>query len=769
MKRILLLLLAATLFTASGNAIPAYPKPVTITQPDGSKLTLMLHGDEFFNYASTTDGYTVMQNESTGTWEYAVKNTDGSLRPGGTAACDAKERTSAQNMFLSGISKGMMPEQTPAQIRMRKEAAAMRHAPMMKLKTGQYDYSKFRGLVILVEYNDAPFTRSDILDVFTDMVNKKGYDGYMSNTLIPSKINCTGSVRDYYYENSWGLFDPKFDVYGPVKIDYSQFYANKSAAAQTLVTAALRAADEYIDYSLYDTDGNRQVDMVYFIFSGGGSNFSGNDSRLIWPHASQVMSLSLDGVSFGRYACSTELYGKPGNKQLDGIGTICHEFSHVLGLPDLYDTDYEQSGGQSVHPGKWSVMAQGPYLNMSRTPCGYSIYERHALGFAKPEIIDRADNFTLDALNTTNTGYKINSSVKNEFFLMENRQRTRWDEYLPGSGLLVYRVDSTATDVWENNKVNVNPQHNYYELLRATPKTSGTTVSDSDGDPFPGSGMVTELTNTTTPSLQSWAKIGTPIVIKDITDNGNGSISFRTEKNDIPILVENFEDMPVTTSDAHGMKGTFTEWSFTKGATVDAVEFENPDLGRRAAATVKSGEIISGTVGQEVESMSVTIYNASASSAIIRTYISHDGGTTWVSLKNLDGTTNLSIAAGTTTEQTYNLGTAKGIRFKFLQYSGHKTEKCYFDNIKLNCKPATTSIYTVRTQDGDFKISYTGGNSIDVYAGCADGTAVNAYSLQGITAATAHTAAGTATLHLPSPGIYIIRCGNITKRIVVEK
>ena len=300
MKRILLLLLAATLFTASGNAIPAYPKPVTITQPDGSKLTLMLHGDEFFNYASTTDGYTVMQNESTGTWEYAVKNTDGSLRPGGTAACDAKERTSAQNMFLSGISKGMMPEQTPAQIRMRKEAAAMRHAPMMKLKTGQYDYSKFRGLVILVEYNDAPFTRSDILDVFTDMVNKKGYDGYMSNTLIPSKINCTGSVRDYYYENSWGLFDPKFDVYGPVKIDYSQFYANKSAAAQTLVTAALRAADEYIDYSLYDTDGNRQVDMVYFIFSGGGSNFSGNDSRLIWPHASQVMSLSLDGVKIGR-------------------------------------------------------------------------------------------------------------------------------------------------------------------------------------------------------------------------------------------------------------------------------------------------------------------------------------------------------------------------------------------------------------------------------------------------------------------------------------
>lgn len=90
MKRILLLLLAATLFTASGNAIPAYPKPVTITQPDGSTLTIVLHGDEFFNYTSTTDGYTLMHNEITGAWEYAVKNTDGSLRPGGTAACDCQ-------------------------------------------------------------------------------------------------------------------------------------------------------------------------------------------------------------------------------------------------------------------------------------------------------------------------------------------------------------------------------------------------------------------------------------------------------------------------------------------------------------------------------------------------------------------------------------------------------------------------------------------------------------------------------------------------------
>ena len=90
-----------------------------------------------------------------------------------------------------------------------------------------------------------------------------------------------------------------------------------------------------MNYKYYDRYGDGTVDMVFFLFAGGGSNFSGNDSRLLWPHASTVLSKSLDGVRFGRYACSTELYGRPQSKIIDGIGTICHEFSHVLGIADL--------------------------------------------------------------------------------------------------------------------------------------------------------------------------------------------------------------------------------------------------------------------------------------------------------------------------------------------------------------------------------------------------------------------------------------------------
>lgn len=768
MKKVILFIILSVFFL-DASAIPANSKPVKITQPDGSALTIVLHGDEFLNYTTTTDGYTVMLNESNGAWEYAVKDGRGQLCPGGIQAREAEERTPEHRKYLSGIPVGTIPAQTENQKSLRKTADGISRAPMMKLKTGQYDYSKFRGIVILVEYNDAPFTRNDILDVFTDMINKEKYDGYMSNTLIPSKIECTGSVRDYYYENSHGMFNPTFDVYGPVKIDYSQFYARQTAAAQILVEAALRAADKDINYSIYDTDGDRKVDMVYFIFSGAGSNFSGNDNRLIWPHASQIMSLSLDGVSFGRYACSTELYGKPGNKQLDGIGTICHEFNHVLGLPDLYDTDYEASGGQSVTPGKWSVMAQGPYLNMSRTPCGYSLYERYALGFSQPVTIDKEGTFTLKALNETNEGYRINSSVKNEYFLMENRQRTRWDEYLPGEGMLVYRVDSTNVDVWENNKVNVNPLHCYYELLRATPKTTSTSVTDSDGDPVPGSGMVTELTNTTAPSLQSWAKIGTPLVIKDIARSSDGTVSFRTESEDIPVLMETFEEMDVTTTDAHNVAGTFTDWSFTKGATIDETGFDTPDMGRRAAATVKSGEITSGTVTRDIESMSVTVYNASSSSAIIRTYMSADGGSTWTSLPNLDGTTNPSVASESVVTLTYNLGNISDVMFRFVQYSGHKTQKCYFDNIRINCKPVSTGIGATTGTPLNDAITNIGGNSIEVSSGAGDGTPVYAYTTQGMQVAATGLRGGKATLHLHAPGIYIIRCGERTVKTVVGR
>lgn len=672
MKKLTQTLIAATVaFTGAieSHAIIANPDPVTVRQPDGSTVTLTLHGDEYYNYTTTSAGFTVAFNAEAQRWEYAALAEDGSLVPNGEIASDKR-------VSVSGV-KGLRPIVSEAETSSMKKAR--RH-----LKTGQYDYTKFRGLVILVEYEDAPFIRSDAHEVFNDMINKAGYEGYMSDNLLPSLVPCTGSVRDYYYENSNGLFDPKFDVIGPVKISYSQFYARKSTGAQTLVTEALRQADELVNYKDYDTDHNNRVDMVYFIFSGAGSNFSGNDDRLIWPHASTIMTLSLDGVSFDRYACSTELYGQPAARQLDGIGTVCHEFSHVLGLPDLYDVDYE-TGGQAFHPQRWSLMASGSYLNMSRTPCGYSLFERTALGFANPRLIEEPGSFTLRPLNEGENpdGARINSSVPNEFFLLEARKQTRWDGYLAGEGLLVHRVDSTDASVWENNKVNAKSTRTYYELLRAKPvMSSPTAIKDSDSDPFPGSANITALDNSTSPSLRSWTMAATPLVLSNIVRNEDGSVSFTVKTDSIPTLVEDFQSMVPTESDTTGVEGRFTTWDFiNKARIVSRADSTGVDL-----MTLKGSEIFAAPLEGIVESASITIENPTNTAAIFRFYYSTDNRQSWKTLGSIEGTTNPNVAKNSTKAIRFNIGNLENADFRIAQYTGSTTQPCIIKDVTFSLK-----------------------------------------------------------------------------------
>ncbi len=666
------------------NAVVANPDPCTFTQPDGTEVTLRLFGDESYNYTMTADGYAVVLNDITGIWEYAELSTDGMLVSTGIGATDGKKAPAR--------SKGVRP--VFRQNRKQKMPERRRYS----LETGQYDYDSFRGLVILVEYNDTPFSRNDIQAVFDDMINKSGYDGYMTDHMIPTKVEYTGSVRDYYYENSGGVFDPRFDVVGPVKIDYSRHYARQTAGAQALVGAALRAADSEVDYSVYDTDGNREVDMVYFIFSGAGSNFAGNEETLIWPHASMVMNLSLDGVSFGRYACSTELYGAPANKLLDGIGTICHEFSHVLGLPDLYDVDYE-TGGQAEHPSKWSVMASGSYLNKSRTPCGYSLFERYALGFATPRLITQRGEYNITPLNDGDTpdGCRINSAVENEFFLLESRTKTRWDEYLPGEGLLVHRVDSTNTAVWENNRVNATSGHTYYTLLRASPKMSGTTITDSDGDPFPGSGNVTRLDNASIPSLRSWTMQSTPFVIDNIEFTSDGTVTFSVMEDDVPTLVEDFANMSPTTGDAKGISGKFASWNFSKGARIEAME----DSENTVLTTIKGSEAECSAIDAKVENVSIRVNNATTSNAIFRLYSSIDNGLTWVPVNTVEGSANPSVRGGETVTLHYNTGALEKPAFRLAQFTGSASARCAVELMEITVMQDKESGVRVLDEEAD--------------------------------------------------------------------
>ena len=552
MKKVLLLAILQV-FALAAMAVPAHPKPVKVQQPDGSYVTIRLHGDEWLNFTTTEDGYSVVKDQR-GYYVYAELK-DQQLKPTAQVAHDAKLRSAAEQAFLNGVKKYQAPAMKTEKAAEKAQVQQIQRRALASHRAT--NYNNFRGLVILVQFNDQSFSHSDYAEIADDMLNKENYTGFDSEEY-------TGSVRDYFSDNSGGMFKPTFDVVGPVTVNFSKDDGRNSSL--DIVNAAIDAVDEEVDFSQYDGDGDGNVDLVYFIIAGNGSNYSGNDATLWWPHRSYIGNINgnyiyfykKDGVYLKDYASSVELYGwtnQPSSVVIDGIGTICHEFSHVLGLPDFYDADYEESGGQSIHPDKWSVMAGGSYENNARTPVGYSLYERYSVGFTdEPEKITAKGAYTLEPLYLNQRGYRIDSPVANEFFLFENRRNDgsfKWDEYLPGSGLLVHRVDQTDMSIWSSNAVNNDPTHNYYEVVRAC----GTGM-EGKYDVFPGAGGVTELDNNTTPAnLKTWSGEETMFGLYSIHEDGSN----------IAFTVNPSGDGPVKPTDvaAHSITGSTATITWT--------------------------------------------------------------------------------------------------------------------------------------------------------------------------------------------------------------
>lgn len=741
LAKLTLMATAMILTAGAAKAVPAYPGTFTAKQPDGSTVELRLCGDEWMSFTTTADGYSVVKDDN-GSYVYAQLK-DGQLSATDIVAHNADMLTPQELQFRSNTPKMLRPQLTQP----IRKAKAAEEALRINSRQGAapfFEYSKFRGLVILVAYNDCDFSREDYTEIVDSMINQRGFNGYMTTAALPEHINYTGSVRDYFYDNSAGLFDPHFDVVGPVKIDHSMYEGRNNYPG--LQTAALIAADSLVNYKNYDTDGNGTVDMVYFIFAGSGSNFGSNDSRLLWPHASYIPSLSLDGVRFGRYACSTELFGTPSNKVLDGIGTICHEFSHVLGLCDEYDTDYAGSGGQSIHPGRWSVMASGPYLNNSRTPCGYSLFERYQAGFATPQLITEAGDYTLDDIDKMNTGYRINTSVDKEFFLLENRQQGKWNAYLPGHGMLVFRVDSTDTSVWTTNDINCNPSHNYYELLRVNPRINGSSPIDSGSDPLPGTSNVTELGNNTSPNLRSWTGMLTGISLSNIKET-NGVITFTAAVENTPSAIEDFETMPITTADTTGVEGRFCNWSLT-GARIVSPDSLHTGLvsDHKGVAMVRKAELVSGTINQNIQTMSIDVVNPTSQTVVFNVHSVNSTGTRTM-LSDFSGTRNIMIEAGKHTTMQFRLGGVSGVGFAITERTGSATDTVYLDNFAITYEQTPTAIREVAAAEAN------------------DGT-VSIYDMQGRLAAKATKLSQEATLRSLPQGVYVVRQGSQTSKIV---
>lgn len=425
MRRILTIL-SLIVVTVAVMAMPAkLGIKRTITLPNGTEKTVTLVGDEHLHYFVDADG-----NAYTNTGGRYVKADINQLKKRGL-----ERRKGAQRHRIARMS------------RLQKNASARRLARKASNFTG-----KKKGLIILVEFSDKSFMETNNKALYNRIANEKNF----------KHGDFIGSVSDYFYAQSYGTFELSFDIAGPVKLSKKQSYYGQNDSDGNdmhpgeMVIEALEAIKDTTDFAQYDWDGDKEVDQVYIIYAGRGEA-DGGPGNVIWPHEytlteegmseAGIKPQTFNGITVDTYACSNEI---DEGGETAGIGNICHEFSHCLGYPDMYDTEYQNSG-----MGYWDLMDAGAYNGNGFCPPEYTSYERWVAGWKEP-IELKNDTVITNMKSISENGdcfIMRNDNCDTEYYLLENRQFTGWDKELPGSGLLILHVDYYE-DVWNDNSVN---------------------------------------------------------------------------------------------------------------------------------------------------------------------------------------------------------------------------------------------------------------------------------------------------------------------------
>ena len=522
MKKILILnivlLLALSIFATEKHKLKelpslgahAIPGLTKFSQPDGTSISIYLKGNRAVNWALTKDGYTLLKKN--GGYYYATFS--GELSCSDLLAHDETSRSIEEKQFIQDIPKGIGYSSGQITNRILKYTNENNRA---NLTNTTFPTTGERKLIaILVGFKDVPFSYSR--EEFNKMFNQPDY----------TENGATGSVYDFFYDNSFGQLDLVTEVVGPYTISENREYYGgedddgNDKNTRAMVGEAVVMADADVDFSDFDNDGDGIVDGVYIIFANYGEE-AGGPSEAIWSHKySLTNQIRVDGVSVAKYSCSPELQGNNGNNRTN-IGVICHEFGHVLGLPDYYDVDYSESGGQSFDIGDWDIMASGSWNNGGATPPYYNSYSRYLLGWQNLDTITANESFILGPNHEYNQAYYIPTKTENEFFILENRQNMKWDSYIPGHGMLIFHVDRNNTNGWLYNRINVNPEDQGFDLIEADNSKTEGSVS---GDPFPGTSGVFKFTDTSNPSAVS--KDGTPteIPVTNIRENNKQGIIY---------------------------------------------------------------------------------------------------------------------------------------------------------------------------------------------------------------------------------------------------
>ncbi|MBQ3998393.1 MAG: M6 family metalloprotease domain-containing protein [Paludibacteraceae bacterium] len=453
MKRILgIVVLCAVAVSAA--AIPARRGGVVRTATDGTEKIVFLNGDENFHYLTDAEG----------------------------------------NWLDEETLMPMAAEAKAARLQARESAARIRRAPQ-QTQAGSVLNIAPRGLIILVSFQDKAF--STPYETMHEMLNGDNfsrtydYDFTYRGERYQGTITASGSARQYFIDQSWGQYQPQFDVVGPVTVSQNLSYYGQNDSngddknVDVMIREACKAVDDQVDFKQYDNDGDGKVDFVYFIYAGYGEA-DGGPANTIWPHNYDYQyyvqygssQLTVDGKKISNYACSNEIQYNGGNYA--GIGTFCHEFSHVLGLPDFYYT----ANGTSPHTlNEWDIMDYGPYNNDGNTPPAYSSYERFFMGWLTPRVLTEndADNSVLHVLNDTQDAILLCSGEGHNlvgtnpdpstFYMLEARKQEGWDLYLPGQGMMITKI-TYSTSKWDGNTVNNSAKSMGVDIIEAKTNTS---------------------------------------------------------------------------------------------------------------------------------------------------------------------------------------------------------------------------------------------------------------------------------------------------------
>ena len=437
MKRISVLLLAL-LITSFVKSAPALRMPYTVHQPDGTQLTISQFGDEHHHWLATTDGTLVVEN---GGGYYVARVTDnGELEATPMLAHESTQRSSEEQALVS--------RQADRRTMFFEQGAQSRRRAMPIDPSGGYlpHKGRVRVLCILAQYQDVKFTVNQPKTAFDQMLNSDTQaDLGNYNSVIYS------SVRRYFMASSNNQFEPQFDIVGPVTLPRNM--ASYGGANITEGEANFKLfckdaldqvkADKLVgDWSVYDNDGDKEVELICIIFAGYGQNQGGSAST-IWPKASYLNYAIDDKYRANYFNCSCELYhpAEEFSGYINGTGVFIHEMSHCMGLPDLYATvPSAYVNNQSME--SWDIMDGGGYCNYGYTPSLYTAWEQEVMGWTTIETIaNGVQQISLTPLAEGGKAYKIvNPDDSRDYIVLENVQQSGFNERARGHGLLVYHV-----------------------------------------------------------------------------------------------------------------------------------------------------------------------------------------------------------------------------------------------------------------------------------------------------------------------------------------